>query len=506
MKPTITLPSNEPITRSFIFTLLAFCCVPFLFCSTTFAQNENENDGNLLGDVARGQKLFEKVWKVQPSIHVNDPDGLGPLFNSRSCVGCHNQAGTGGAGDNSSNVQLLSVLPRKLGNGKFDLKANSIEQMFKNAEELHPQLAQTNAVVWHRHSTNDDYDSWRRDMLDFKKKRGWSELEHTGFFLARQEEIRKSVPVLRVNKGKRKSRFTLQVSHRNTPSLFGTGLIEQIKEEDIREIARRQANSKSRVKGLVADLPDGTVGRFGWRGQESSLTNFTLQACAVELGLGNTIKEQLESPIKVVLNAEQKQRLARAKERRERFELENADRDAVRRHDVSESEIRDMVAYIAKLPAPGRQKLFGNEAEHAHTGLSLFNNIGCAECHVQTVGHIDGVYSDFLMHDMGKDLADVAGVINRRNAQLTIGGYFGSSTPVGPALTVGNDRLWQTPPLWGIANSAPYLHDGRAKNLHEAIILHGGESFDSRENYRSLSKTRKQKLLKFLSTLGDAQP
>jgi CxxC motif-containing protein (DUF1111 family) len=108
--------------------------------------------------------------------------------------------------------------------------------------------------------------------------------------------------------------------------------------------------------------------------------------------------------------------------------------------------------------------------------------LGCAECHLPDLAGVQGLYSDLLLHDMGVGLHGTAG-----------GGY---SSP-GDA-TVGE---WRTPPLWGVADSAPYLHDGRAPTLRDAILLHGGSAADSAKQFGGLSPSEQDQLLAFLGTL-----
>ena len=62
-------------------------------------------------------------------------------------------------------------------------------------------------------------------------------------------------------------------------------------------------------------------------------------------------------------------------------------------------------------------------------------------------------------------------------------------------------REWRTPPLWGVASSAPYLHDGRAATLIEAVMLHGGEAQDSVDGFLSLNHQDQAKLIEFMRAL-----
>src|SRR4030095_14519875 len=103
------------------------------------------------------------------------------------------------------------------------------------------------------------------------------------------------------------------------------------------------------------------------------------------------------------------------------------------------------------------------EQESVANGRKHFHAVGCAECHVASLGSIDGLYSDLLLHRMG--------------VQLVSGGSYTSpppGVPDSPGQQAQPDE-WRTPPLWGVADSGPYLHDGRAATLHEAIRLHAGQ-------------------------------
>src|SRR5207245_1572799 len=105
----------------------------------------------------------------------------------------------------------------------------------------------------------------------------------------------------------------------------------------------------------------------------------------------------------------------------------------------------------------------------------VFESIGCATCHAPKLGDVSGLYSDLLLHDMGEASSDSAT-------------YYGGPAAPGRlddlaeakertrSTGVASPTEWRTAPLWGVADSAPYLHDGRARTLEEAIQLHGGEA------------------------------
>src|SRR5262249_32439695 len=143
-----------------------------------------------------------------------------------------------------------------------------------------------------------------------------------------------------------------------------------------------------------------------------------------------------------------------------------------------------LVAYVRELPAPVAAAPSHSRAGEA--GRSLFESIGCSACHTPRLGDIDGIYSDLLLHDMGPDLG-------------SLGDYYGdaSGSPSGSE--------WRTPPLWGFRDSAPYLHDGRAPSLEEAVEFHGGQADDSAARFSQLPPTEKSQILRFLDSLT-AQP
>jgi CxxC motif-containing protein (DUF1111 family) len=110
----------------------------------------------------------------------------------------------------------------------------------------------------------------------------------------------------------------------------------------------------------------------------------------------------------------------------------------------------------------------------------VFRQAGCAACHVAALragGRNVGLYSDLLLHDMGRALDD--GVVQ------------GSAA--------GAD--WRTTPLWGLSDRTRFLHDGRARSLEAAVLAHGGEAQRARQRFRALGDRARRRLLAFLRTL-----
>jgi CxxC motif-containing protein (DUF1111 family) len=160
--------------------------------------------------------------------------------------------------------------------------------------------------------------------------------------------------------------------------------------------------------------------------------------------------------------------------------------------EVSDNTIRDIVGYLQTLKAPIQRN---QNDPQVTNGKSLFNQIKCASCHqptlttgyspIEALSYKDfSPYTDLLLHDMGSGLDD---------------GYT-----EGNALT----SEWRTPPLWGLGLSPStqggqyfLMHDGRAKSIEEAILMHGGEATNSETGYQNLSQQEKDALIKFLESL-----
>jgi CxxC motif-containing protein (DUF1111 family) len=266
--------------------------------------------------------------------------------------------------------------------------------------------------------------------------------------------------------------ITFRTSERNPTPLFGTGIIDRVPEAVIEAGARRKHPGWPKVTGRVSRLDDGRIGRFGWKAQTASLREFNLAAAAVELGLEVPGHAQAADPRVPPLKAPGM--------------------------DMNAAECEALLAYVSSLPAPAAlARANPRDARANKTGKALFKSIGCAECHVPQLGDVDNIYSDLLLHVMGAELVDTA----------SYGAFLGgpNAEPARPAGAVHagaatNDE-WRTPPLWGLRNSAPYLHDGRAASIEEAISLHGGEGSTSAQRYRQLPPRDQAQLNAFLLSL-----
>lgn len=268
----------------------------------------------------------------------------------------------------------------------------------------------------------------------------------------------------------------VRLSQRNTPALFGAKWLDEISDRDIVAQERKQrlqwglakSGGEQHPVGRALRLGDGRIGKFGWKAQSPSLLEFVQAACANELGLGNPGQQQPRP-------------------------LSKPDHKAPGL-DLTAEQCLQMTVFIASLPRPVEKLPADLEQGHADTGKKVFMNIGCADCHTPNVGSAEGLYSDLLLHRMGPDLQGG-------------GFYYGepiptnpSAPPVGPPQGPLADE-WRTAPLWGVADSGPYLHDGRAETLEEAIQMHGGQGAQAARRFGMLHPADRASLIGFLKTL-----
>jgi CxxC motif-containing protein (DUF1111 family) len=242
--------------------------------------------------------------------------------------------------------------------------------------------------------------------------------------------------------------------HRQTPPLFGLGLMEGIDEAAILALADPDdAASPDGISGRASWTDGGVLGRFGWKGQVASIEEFVRDALSAEIGLTVPYRAGLH--------------FGRLR-----------DNDAVEDPEVGQDVIDDLTAYLAMLGAPPRRAAVDPAA--ATRGEAVFTEARCADCHVPTLPGASGpvaLYSDLLLHE------------------------------ILPAGTLGIEeqsagmRELRTPPLWGIGRTGPYLHSGAADTLEQAIAAHDGEGSASREAFSALEASDRAALLAFLETL-----
>jgi CxxC motif-containing protein (DUF1111 family) len=261
------------------------------------------------------------------------------------------------------------------------------------------------------------------------------------------------------------------VQRESTP-LFGLGLIEAIPDAAILAAAARAKPDGVRGRAAtVVDVASGErrIGRFGWKAQQATLLTFSGDAYRNEMGITNRFFPTENAP-------NGNERLLAAFNRV--VDPEDEVDPQTERGDVDV--LADFMRFLA---APPRLAMNAS----ARSGEALFTQIGCATCHTpaMTTGRhavaalnerVVNLYSDLLLHDMGALNDGIAQADARANEM-------------------------KTPPLWGLRVSAPYLHDGRAATVDQAIRMHDGEARRSRDRYNGLTAQMRQQLLDFLNTI-----
>ena len=262
------------------------------------------------------------------------------------------------------------------------------------------------------------------------------------------------------------------VAHRESTPLFGMGLLEAIPDAVLRQNAARP--KPDGVRGRAAEVDDVAtgqkrIGRLGWKAQQATLLAFAGDAYLNEMGITSRLFPHENAPNG---NAEL---LAR-------FDHVADPEDQV--NPVTGKGDIDVAADFMRLIAPPPALPLSPSARQ---GEVLFQQVGCAVCHTPAL--VTGpspvralsqkpvwLYSDLLLHDMGS---------------------LGDGIAQGAA---GMTEM-RTAPLWGLRASAPYLHDGRAANVDQAIAAHDGEGRVARDRYLRLTPSQRRQLADFLNSL-----
>jgi CxxC motif-containing protein (DUF1111 family) len=394
-----------------------------------------------------GRHLFRRSWVTAPG-SVKSIDGLGPVFNRSSCSGCHVKDGRG----------------RPPAQGK-ELKS----MVFKLAK-----------IVGQNVYPDPNYGLQLNDKailgIDYEGKVDISNLDQVVFY-ENNEKTSLSLPVYNF----KNLSFGLfdpktKISARVAPAVFGLGLIEAISEEDIKINADPNDTNQDGISGkynIVSDISSNKkiIGRFGWKASRGSLLNQIVSAAHEDIGLSSKY-----FPYQNCMPIQEK----------------CASSQTGGTTELSDDQIDRLLLYMQTLAAP-RQR--DSEDKQIKQGEKLFVSIGCSGCHISTFttgkhGAHDELsfktikpYSDFLLHDMGKGLADEV-----------------------PSFEATGQE-WRTAPLWGIGlikivnKHTRLLHDGRAKSIEEAILWHGGEAKRSRDLFIKLKAENRKLILRFLNSL-----
>ena len=394
-----------------------------------------------------GDVEFEAIFVTAPAV-VNP--GLGPIYNNVSCINCHSRDGRGrppGIDEGLVSLLFRLSLPKAEDSvaGKPPTPVPGFGTQFNNRAivEANPE--------------------------------GTVKIEYTEQTLTTADGTRVHLryPNYTLTETYQPLPENVEVSPRVAPAVFGLGLLEAIPENAILAYADEADIDGDGISGKPNYVWDVvaqryTLGRFGWKANQPTLLQQVAAAYNDDMGITTSL-----------------------------FSVENsAGQSQLTEHSVTpevSDEILEVVTfYVQTLAVPARRDVDNPQVKQ---GEQLFAEAQCASCHVPTLrtGVLAGVpsvsnqtihpYTDLLLHDMGPDLAD-----NRPDFHAS-------------------GREWRTPPLWGIGlvrrvnGHTNFLHDGRARNLMEAILWHGGEAEASRQTVKQMSKAERDALIAFLESL-----
>ncbi len=388
-----------------------------------------------------GDVDFEQLFVKAPAL-VNS--GLGPIFNNSSCENCHVGDGRGLPPEDGTTLESFFLRISLPGKDEFGgpnpLPGFGTQLQNKSLFNFEPEgtVQITYVEVSGKYPDGEKY-SLRKPHYTI-----------TG----------------------RVPQDNLLISPRVAPVVFGVGLLEAIKEEDVLALSDEFDTNKDGISGkpnYVWDFSKGKTifGRFGWKANNPTVLQQNAGAYKEDMGVTNpyfSMESCHGNPLCDTLSDDP---------------------------EVTQEILDDVTFYVQTLGIPARRDF---EDFDVIKGGELFTKVGCNSCHNPefTTGTHDiselsnqriFPYTDLLLHDMGEGLAD------HRPDFLATG------------------FEWRTPPLWGIGlinlvNGHTFLlHDGRARGVEEAILWHGGEAEKVRDNFKYLTKKERKQLLKFVNSL-----
>ena len=411
-------------------------------------------------DFSVGNSFFRNPWVIAPST-TTARDGLGPLFNTNACQNCHVRDGRGHPPEADSNNAVSMLVRVSIPDQPAYVK--EIQRLGVVPEPVYGTQLQDMAIPGVRPEA--------KVRVDYS-------VEPVTFEDGYQVELRR--PRLQITQlGYGPMHPDTRFSARIAPPMIGLGLLEAIPEAAILANEDPQDRNGDGIRGRANRVWDDAqgktvVGRFGWKAGQPNVNQQNVHALAGDMGLTSTLKPEDDC------TAAQVECLAAPN-----GDGQNGEKE------VSDNILRLLTFYTRNLAVPARRKV---DAPQVLAGKTLFFQAGCQGCHTpqfttgsnsepELANQLIRPYSDLLLHDMGPGLAD-----NR--SEFAAGG-----------------QDWRTPPLWGIGLSetvsghTQFLHDGRARNLLEAVLWHGGEAEAARRHVLTFDAEQRAALLAFLNSL-----
>jgi CxxC motif-containing protein (DUF1111 family) len=390
-----------------------------------------------------GDGIFDRTFVSAPS-PVNP--GLGPVFNGVSCASCHVSDGRGHTpepGEKMVSLLMRISVPGENEHGGPAPVPGYGEQLQQNA--IVGAHAEANVNINYTYQTYSFPDG---EMYELR------------------------TPTYTIQNGYAAIPSNILISPRIAPPMIGLGLLEAIPEQDI--LAREDINDTdgdgfSGKANYVWDVlkQKKVLGRFGWKAAAPNLLQQAGFAFSEDIGVTNFIFQEESSN-------------------------QSAGNTSNQELELSDSLVYAVAFYIKTLAVPARRNVDDPQVKY---GKTIFHQAKCVSCHVPMSKTAVNVtfpelsnqtifpYSDLLLHNMGGALSD------------------------GRMDNLAEGYEWRTRPLWGIGLTKKvngytnFLHDGRARNLTEAIMWHGGEAAGAMLYVKSLPTPDRKALLKFLESL-----
>lgn len=413
-----------------------------------------------------GNGLFRKIWVAAPA-STRATDGLGPLYNARSCQRCHLKDGRGhppdGPDDSAVSMFLRISIP-----GTIDDAVKEIEgYIATRPDPNYGSQLQDRALPGHR--------------AEYQLNVRYEELPVT---LSDGTVVSLRRPDYRaLDLGYGPLHPKAMLSPRIAPQMIGLGLLEAIPARDILARADPDDRDGDGISGRAnivwsTERNRPMLGRFGLKAGAPTVLEQSASAFAGDIGISTPLLPNGWGECTPAQSACRQAPNGAAPE----------DDDA----EIGKVGLDLVTFYSRNLAVPARR-----DVDHPQVlrGKRVFYQAGCPACHTpKFVTHrlkdqpeqsfqLIWPYTDMLLHDMGDGLAD-----NRPEARAT-------------------GREWRTPPLWGIgltkmvSGHTYFLHDGRARNLLEAVLWHGGEAKAARDRIVGASKADRDALIRFLESL-----
>ena len=409
-------------------------------------------------DFSVGNSFFRNPW-IQAPATTDARDGLGPLFNTNGCQNCHIKDGRGHPPE-ENDLHAVSMLVR------LSIPAMTPEQKKAYIKD---------GVI-----PEPTYGGQLQDFaLQDQTPEGQIKITYTDVPVKFTDgtEVMLRKPNLEITDlGYGKMHPDTQLSARVAPPMIGLGLLESISDETLNSWSDEHDADGDGISGKTnrvwdVEKNDFAIGRFGWKAGQPTLMQQNAAAFNGDVGLTSNLFPNE--------NCTANQTICK--------DLPNGGSPEV------SDKILDFVEFYSQhLAVPIRRNVDDAQVKH---GQKLFANSGCESCHKTNVKTAKREalpalseqtihpYTDMLLHDMGEGLAD-----NRPEY-------------------LANGREWRTAPLWGVGYTQEvnghsyFLHDGRARNLMEAVLWHGGEAEAAKQNVLKFNQKERDALIAFLNSL-----